>query len=63
MGKQVRLTPPQGLYGLFDMYYQGRAGGIKDYISTGNTLKLDYQGKPTLTYDGFQILITAIRGK
>lgn len=58
----IQITPVQGLYGLYDMYYQGRTGNVRDFISTGNKLKLDYQGKPTLVFDGFKILITAVRG-
>ncbi|XP_052781138.1 uncharacterized protein LOC128217791 [Mya arenaria] len=60
-GRPVRLSPAQGLYGLYDIYFRGLAGGVRDYRSTGNRLKLDYQGKPTLVYDGFKILITSFR--
>ena len=59
---QIRLSPVQGLYGLYDIYFRGLTGGIRDYTSTGNRLKFDYQGKPTLVYDGFRILITSFKG-
>lgn len=57
--KSVRISPAQGLYGVYDKYYSGFQGGVQDFVSTKNELKLDYQGKPTLTYDGFKILLTA----
>ena len=61
-GKATQITPPQGLYGLFDVYYHGRSRGVEDYMSTSDRLKLDYQGHPTLAYDGFKILITTFKG-
>ena len=61
-GKAAMITPPQGLYGLFDVNYYGRSRGVEDYASTGNKLKLDYQGYPTLAYDGFKILVTTFIG-
>ncbi|KAH3827894.1 uncharacterized protein LOC127880910 isoform X2 [Dreissena polymorpha] len=57
----IRITPPQGLFGLYNIYYQGHSKGLQDYASTANQLKIDYQGKPTLVYDGFKILITSFR--
>ncbi|KAL4227135.1 hypothetical protein ACF0H5_015108 [Mactra antiquata] len=57
-GKKVRISPIQGLYGLYNKYYNS-ASGVADYKSTGNKLKLDYQGMPTLEYNGFKILITS----
>lgn len=60
-GKATQITPPQGLYGLFDVYYHGRSRGVEDYMSTSDRLKLDYQGHPTLAYDGFKILITTFK--
>ena len=58
-----KISPTQGLYGVYDKYYSKVSGGVSDYVTSGNTMKLDYQGKPTLTYDGFKILITSFRGK
>lgn len=61
-GDSFRVSPPQGFYGLYDITYNnGIPGGVNDYMSSGNRLRLDYQGKPTLAYDGFKILITSIR--
>lgn len=60
-GKAVRVTPTEGLYGQFDAYYNGIKTGLKDYLSTTNRFKLDYQGRPTLAYDGFKLLITSVR--
>ncbi|XP_045164817.2 uncharacterized protein LOC123528854 [Mercenaria mercenaria] len=60
--KATRISPPQGLYGVYDKYYSKMSGGVpSDYVTSGNKLKLDYQGKPTLAYDGFKILITSFR--
>lgn len=59
----ARITPAQGLYGVFDKYYSRLSGGVEDYVSSGNRMKLEYQGKPTLAYDGFKILITSYRGE
>ena len=62
-GEAVLITPPQGLYGIFNVHYHGRSRGVDDFLSSGSKLKLDYQGHPTLAYDGFKILITTFRGK
>jgi hypothetical protein len=58
-----KISPAQGLYGVYDKYYSKVSGGLSDYVTSGNKLKLDYQGKPTLAYDGFKILITSFKGK
>lgn len=60
-GEAVLITPPQGLYGIFNVHYHGRSRGVDDFLSSGSKLKLDYQGHPTLAYDGFKILITTFR--
>jgi len=52
-----------GLFGVYDSYYKHTSKGVKDYLSSRNKLKLDYQGRPSLTYSGFRILITAFKGK
>ena len=36
---------------------------MDDFLSSGSKLKIDYQGHPTLAYDGFKVLITSFRGK
>lgn len=36
--------------------------GVGDYISTGNRFRLTYVGSPTLTYMGFDILVTSLKG-
>lgn len=60
-GDPVRISSPQGLYGLHDQYSNGLGGAVKDYMSTGYMLKLDYQGKPTREFNGFKILITSVK--
>ncbi|KAK3101556.1 hypothetical protein FSP39_004458 [Pinctada imbricata] len=60
-GELKRLTPTSGLYGLYDRHYSHTSSGVGDYMSSGNRLKLQYQGSPTLTYRGFKLLVTAFR--
>lgn len=60
-GEDVRISPVEGLYGVYDKYYSGFQGRVRDFMSARNQLKLDYQGKPTLAYSGFRILLTAFK--
>ncbi|KAK3587096.1 hypothetical protein CHS0354_023551 [Potamilus streckersoni] len=58
-GSAVRITPDQGLFGVYDYYYAGGGQVIKDLMSSSNRLKLDYSGTPTMAYSGFKILFTS----
>ncbi|KAL3852515.1 hypothetical protein ACJMK2_016143 [Sinanodonta woodiana] len=58
-GSAVRITPEQGLFGVYDYYYAGGGQVLKDLMSSTNRLKLDYGGTPTMAYSGFKILFTS----
>ncbi|XP_061186623.1 uncharacterized protein LOC133194732 [Saccostrea echinata] len=60
-GQAQMVTPASGLFGIYDKFYKRASIGVGDYISTGNRFRLTYVGSPTLTYSGFDILITSVK--
>ncbi|KAL8569899.1 hypothetical protein ACOMHN_014119 [Nucella lapillus] len=57
-----RLTPSTGLYGVLErpfLIYNTAGMIVPDFRSAGPRMRLDYQGKPTIIYRGFRVLVTA----
>lgn len=61
-GHAQMVTPTSGLFGIYDKFFKRASMGVGDYISTGNRFRLTYVGSPTLTYRGFDILVTSLKG-
>lgn len=64
-GREVRLTPSSGLYGVLERQYliYNTAGlVVPDFRSSEPRMKIDYLGKPTDVYNGFRLLITTFFG-
>ncbi|KAK7484155.1 hypothetical protein BaRGS_00024644 [Batillaria attramentaria] len=60
-GRETRLTPSSGLFGVLErpVFIYNTAGIIvPDFKSRGSRMRFNYQGKPTLIYRGFRVLIT-----
>ncbi|XP_076447814.1 uncharacterized protein LOC143284739 [Babylonia areolata] len=56
-----RLTPSTGLYGVLErpfLIYNTAGMIVPDFRSAGQRMRLDYQGKPTIIYRGFRVLVT-----
>lgn len=60
-GHAQMVTPASGLFGIYDKFFKRASMGVGDYISTGNRFRLTYVGSPTLTYRGFDILVTSLK--
>ncbi|XP_062583324.1 uncharacterized protein LOC134245079 isoform X2 [Saccostrea cucullata] len=60
-GHAQMVTPASGLFGIYDKFYKRTSIGVGDYISSKNRFRLTYVGSPTLTYSGFDILITSVK--
>ncbi|XP_046334589.1 uncharacterized protein LOC124116970 isoform X2 [Haliotis rufescens] len=61
-GKRVRVTPPNGIYGVLEHpYYNTARVPVRDYKSSSNKIRVDYFGKPTVMYQGFRLLLTVYR--
>lgn len=60
-GHAQMVTPASGLFGIYDKFFKRASMGVGDYISTGNRFRLTYVGSPTLTYRGFDILVTSVK--
>lgn len=60
-GHAQMVTPTSGLFGIYDKFFKRASMGVGDYISTGNRFRLTYVGSPTLTYMGFDILVTSLK--
>ncbi|PVD25289.1 hypothetical protein C0Q70_15789 [Pomacea canaliculata] len=61
-GVETRITPSTGLYGVLErpfLIYNTAGVIVPDFRSAGSRMRLDYQGKPTVIYRGFRLLITA----
>lgn len=61
-GHAQMVTPTSGLFGIYDKFFKRASMGVGDYISSGNRFRLTYVGSPTLTYMGFDILVTSLKG-
>ncbi|KAK7102817.1 uncharacterized protein [Littorina saxatilis] len=60
-GRETRLTPSMGLYGVLErpfLIYNTAGIIVPDFRSAGPGMRLDYQGKPTVIYRGFRVLVT-----
>jgi hypothetical protein len=56
-----RLSPNTGLYGVLErpfLIYNTAGVIVPDFRSSGPRMRLDYQGKPTIVYRGFRVLVT-----
>lgn len=65
-GVETRITPSTGLYGVLErpfLIYNTAGVIVPDFRSAGSRMRLDYQGKPTVIYRGFRLLITAFHGR
>lgn len=63
---ETRITPSTGLYGVLErpfLIYNTAGVIVPDFRSAGSRMRLDYQGKPTVIYRGFRLLITAFHGR
>ena len=64
--KTRRLTPSTGLYGVLErpfLIYNTAGIIVPDFRSAGPRMRLDYQGKPTIIYRGFRVLVTVFYSK